>query len=251
MFWRTIDNIQYYYDSQRPELSFESNDSAPTYTEIQDREEQVVANNQEQMEEDSCPASPLSQDALHGKMAVQIADDFEIFPKGTEMTNSMSRFLTLEWQQRTTLLLSLSGRKNVRAQTKALTQTKKSSLLICTSQDGSPDVVPLNANGPGDNTGTPNRVATTFSNERDCQNIQPERFLKVDQLHAYAIIIWHLEETLADQNPPPLRLNINGEGGTGKSKLIEAITNYFASRDASHLLVKWRTQVSQPRIFKA
>ena len=72
----------------------------------------------------------------------------------------------------------------------------------------------------------------------DEEVLSPEQFLKVDQLCAFKIIVWHLEETLAGRKPPPLRLIVNGEGGTGKSKLIEAITDYFSARGATHLLVK-------------
>ncbi|KAF8546299.1 hypothetical protein OG21DRAFT_1379075, partial [Imleria badia] len=62
--------------------------------------------------------------------------------------------------------------------------------------------------------------------------------LTVDQLRAYKIITWHLDETLAGRNPLALRLIVNGEGGTGKSKLIEAVTDYFRARGAERLLIK-------------
>src|SRR5208283_5996750 len=37
-----------------------------------------------------------------------------------------------------------------------------------------------------------------------------------DQKRAFDIIIWHLDQTLLGRNPPPLRMVIYGEGGTGK-----------------------------------
>jgi len=43
--------------------------------------------------------------------------------------------------------------------------------------------------------------------------------LNNDQRRAYDIIMWHLDETLVGNNPPPLRMIIHGEGGTGKSKI--------------------------------
>ncbi|THH11044.1 hypothetical protein EW146_g8174 [Bondarzewia mesenterica] len=39
-------------------------------------------------------------------------------------------------------------------------------------------------------------------------------------------------------NPPPLRIILSGEGGTGKSKVIQTITEAFHQRGASSLLVK-------------
>ncbi|KAI6111865.1 hypothetical protein EDD16DRAFT_1485386, partial [Pisolithus croceorrhizus] len=36
----------------------------------------------------------------------------------------------------------------------------------------------------------------------------------------------------------PLRMVLHGEGGTGKSKVTRAITEYFTSRSARHLLLK-------------
>ena len=62
--------------------------------------------------------------------------------------------------------------------------------------------------------------------------------LKPDQLRAYQIINWHLEETLAGKHPPPLQMILYGEGGTGKSRVIQTVTEAFARRDASNMLVK-------------
>lgn len=62
--------------------------------------------------------------------------------------------------------------------------------------------------------------------------------LKDDQLWAHDIIMWHLDQTLAGSNLPPLQMILHGEGGTGKSKVIQTITEYFASKGAKHLLLK-------------
>lgn len=43
---------------------------------------------------------------------------------------------------------------------------------------------------------------------------------------------------LAGKNPKPLRMIIYGEGGTGKSKVIQTVTDYFASRGVSEWLLK-------------
>ena len=106
---------------------------------------------------------------------------------------------------------------------------------------GSPDVVPIESHALVRTNPHPSHAEHHIPSP-DVHHLpepfRPEEFLKVDQLRAYQIIVWHLEETLADRNPPLLHLIINGEGGTGKSRLIEAITNYFAYRGVSHYLVK-------------
>ncbi|KAJ3511695.1 hypothetical protein NLJ89_g3948 [Agrocybe chaxingu] len=62
--------------------------------------------------------------------------------------------------------------------------------------------------------------------------------LRKDQRRAYDIIAWHLDQTLAGRNPPVLRMIMQGEGGTGKSKVIQTLTETFAARGVSHMLVK-------------
>lgn len=62
--------------------------------------------------------------------------------------------------------------------------------------------------------------------------------LKPDQLRAYCIVTWHLGETLRGCNIPPLRMILYGEGGTGKSRVIQTITEAFATLGVSHMLVK-------------
>ena len=39
-------------------------------------------------------------------------------------------------------------------------------------------------------------------------------------------------------DPPPLRMIIYGEGGTGKSKVIQTITEIFIQKGAKYMLVK-------------
>ena len=62
--------------------------------------------------------------------------------------------------------------------------------------------------------------------------------LRYDQFRAYDIITGHLQETLAGRNPPPLRMLIHGEPGTGKSKVIQTTTEHFICRAAKHMLMK-------------
>ncbi|THG93156.1 hypothetical protein EW026_g8002 [Hermanssonia centrifuga] len=62
--------------------------------------------------------------------------------------------------------------------------------------------------------------------------------LKDEQFRAFDIIRWHLSETIAGNNPPPLRMILYGEGGTGKSKVIQTITQEFTFRGVESMLAK-------------
>lgn len=62
--------------------------------------------------------------------------------------------------------------------------------------------------------------------------------LNAEQYRAYDIVLWHLEQTLAGANPPPLCMVLFGEGGTGKSKVIQTITDAFAQKGAQFMLMK-------------
>ena len=62
--------------------------------------------------------------------------------------------------------------------------------------------------------------------------------LRPDQARAYGIIKWHLIQTLSSADPPPLRMILYGEGGTGKSRVIQTITEVFEARGSKHMLVK-------------
>lgn len=62
--------------------------------------------------------------------------------------------------------------------------------------------------------------------------------LKFDQFRAFDIITWHLDQTLSGNEPPPLRMILYGEGGTGKSKVIQTVTETFAQKGVKYMLVK-------------
>ncbi|KAF5389044.1 hypothetical protein D9757_004877 [Collybiopsis confluens] len=62
--------------------------------------------------------------------------------------------------------------------------------------------------------------------------------LNVDQRRAFDIVEWHLKSTMAKENIPRLRMIIYGEGGTGKSKVIQSITWMFSQRGGEEMLVK-------------
>ena len=87
-----------------------------------------------------------------------------------------------------------------------------------------------------DDAGTVNRYSD-FEVEEHVDGIDPSLLLK-DQRRAYDIIDSHLQQTLNGQNPSQLLMIIAGEGGVGKSKTIQSITENFHKRKAAHLLAK-------------
>ncbi|KAI0728096.1 hypothetical protein C8Q72DRAFT_780541, partial [Fomitopsis betulina] len=62
--------------------------------------------------------------------------------------------------------------------------------------------------------------------------------LLLDQRRAYNIITSHLDHTLAGESPRQLLMIMVGEGGTGKSRVIQTVTQYFKVRQAEDLLQK-------------
>ena len=62
--------------------------------------------------------------------------------------------------------------------------------------------------------------------------------LNDDQRRAFDIIDWHLNEMLEGKQPPQLLMMIPGEGGVGKSKLIQTMTRAFQLKGVGEWCVK-------------
>lgn len=94
------------------------------------------------------------------------------------------------------------------------------------------DVIPLTtmdlANLPSDESEAVEEALTA---------VEPDQ-LRSDQRRAYDIVKTHLDNSIDGKNPPQLLMQIQGEGGTGKSKVIQTITAYFAARGVKHTLQK-------------
>ncbi len=67
--------------------------------------------------------------------------------------------------------------------------------------------------------------------------LDPSNLLR-DQRRAYDIVTLHLDEWLKGNHTHQLRMLIHGEGGTGRSRVIQTITDYFKSRGIEYLLMK-------------
>ncbi|VDC07039.1 unnamed protein product [Peniophora sp. CBMAI 1063] len=66
----------------------------------------------------------------------------------------------------------------------------------------------------------------------DVQHLLP------DQRRAFEIISAHAKMTLAGMAPPQLLMQMHGEGGTGKSRVIQTVTEVFAALEADDRLAK-------------
>ena len=63
-------------------------------------------------------------------------------------------------------------------------------------------------------------------------------WLDPEQWAAFEMVKRHLDLTLAGKDPGLLRMITYGEGGTGKSQVIQTISRYFETRKVSDLLLK-------------
>jgi PIF1-like helicase len=91
------------------------------------------------------------------------------------------------------------------------------------------------------NPDAPEAIACLNGDSEIAENALPpvdSSQLKTDQRRAYGIVIWHLDQTLSGASPPPLRMILYGEGGTGKSKVIQTITQAFTQRGVAGMLLK-------------
>ncbi|KAK0436979.1 uncharacterized protein EV420DRAFT_1487302 [Desarmillaria tabescens] len=67
------------------------------------------------------------------------------------------------------------------------------------------------------------------------------QLLNEEQKRAHDIIESHLKAFLSGKNPRPLHMLVQGQGGTGKTVLINAISETFLYYDAENLLAKTAT----------
>lgn len=72
----------------------------------------------------------------------------------------------------------------------------------------------------------------------ECLKSIDVELLNDDQRRAFDIVNWHLMETIEGKKPPQLLMMIPGEGGVGKSKLIQTITQAFQQKEVGDWCVK-------------
>ena len=75
----------------------------------------------------------------------------------------------------------------------------------------------------------------------EAENEKGDEELNERQSIAHQIVINHLRDHLAQKNPPQRLMIVHGEGGTGKTSLLNAIAKTFDALQSSHLLAKTAT----------
>ena len=244
-----LNNIQYYHECR----SAAENDHTKTFaSHFDQREDEMINEDDEEnlpnFSNDLHDSTPLSHinlaEEAHGRLAIIIAEEAGIFPTKNSIWEiastvcvrpaQMEDFKNLEiWET----YLAEDSHRNENA---SITGTIQNSLSnnqnlprICLL----PDVQPLSSissiNTSSITTFNHNlSIQPEYSNPLDISNLNP------DQKRAYDIVLWHLYETLQNHHPPPLRMILHGEGGTGKSHVIQTITEGFRKEGVQNMLLK-------------
>jgi hypothetical protein len=242
-----LSNIQYFHSCRSAAMASRDPDdddglnekSCTDFRETEELGEDVENTNPAQSEEGLAEliASqvPLRED-LHARMAVELARAAKIFPNdssdwelsldqpvvATATGNDLSNLI--KW--RVQLAKDVQEQNSIPEFVQAVDPI-----------DGGEDVVRMDdlTVGGGDPQVSP--LSQPAVTDIVLSPAHPSE-LKADQLRAYEIIVWHLDQVLAGKNPPPLRMLLHGEGGTGKSKVIQTVTQAFVDRAVSHWLLK-------------
>ncbi|THG94148.1 hypothetical protein EW026_g7265 [Hermanssonia centrifuga] len=169
---------------------------------------------------------------LHAVAAVSIAKHHGIFvrgenawdPLGSTLSNAVGDDVSklLRWQKQLSAdKARLNGEDDSTAASSAVTECNAT--VVCAK--------------PSDAVRSTAQVSAVASSSQ-VDTAVDSAILKDDQYRAYDIMTWHLEQTLAGAEPPPLRMVLYGEGGTGKSKVIQLVTEAFEARGVGNMLVK-------------
>jgi hypothetical protein len=238
---RIVSGIQYFHDCENSAkdrrveenamLNEYNQDSENIDTGIYDTEDVIehagvlTEEYVRKIEEDTTP----TREADNGRQAVQIAKLARIFPDDTNRwqvdhvnpTNATGEDLRmlLEWK--------LQMKNDVAKQN----ETNHS---VNTNEAGTV----TNLTTPIIEHITGNNYTPDEPNSEEALQAVDVSHLTSDQYRAYDIVRSHLEQTLLGKPPPPLRMIIHGEGGTGKSRVIQTITETFAQKGVSFMLKK-------------
>lgn len=99
----------------------------------------------------------------------------------------------------------------------------------------------MNDNSPlarsGDSALDATVVPVSDLSDESLEALNPNDLLP-DQRRAYDLVTRHLDRTVAGDNPNQLLMILVGEGGTGKSRVIQTMTEYFKAKSAGDMLQK-------------
>ncbi|HEV7735880.1 MAG TPA: hypothetical protein VGO47_00665, partial [Chlamydiales bacterium] len=177
-----------------------------------------------------------TKEELNARFAIEVAKMANIFERDQEhwqaqpqvVKGTANDILQLEaWKSQL--------KADVAAQSQTNMATGEDNEWTYTQQnDIGPSVQPI---GPESVRIRENAPSAHLSAERPLAPLTAN-YLNKEQKRAHEIISWHLDQTLKQKNPPPLCMIIYGEGGTGKSRVIQTVTQTFEERGVIHWLIK-------------
>ena len=242
-----LSGIQYFHDCESAACNSRAeHESAATYSCME------VGNEEEELGEDILDtAAGLSEEGLaefiaaqtrwdeelHARLAVEKARQAGIFKKNKvewtlHQTNSISNASGDDIQKLLSWKDQMKG--DVLKQNSAMERPQE----LNATRRGEPRVELITPDNDTDvSTAETTESIERLASEAALAPVDPS-MLKPDQFRAYDIVLWHLDQTLAGCNPPPLRMILYGEGGTGKSKVIQTITEAFVQRQSHYMLLK-------------
>ena len=245
-----VSGIQYYHDCDRA-----ATESRATETDIQgfsnndadsvgyredndveyvDADEDVHDNEyelmEERLEEMIATQTPL-REQFHGQLAIEVARQAKIFP-----STETGWLVSPDNQTRNAEAGDLGWLMSWKAQMQQDVATQNTNDSMTDDNNG-----PHNDEAMVDVLDFPEQSQTKegaadgeilmLAPEAPIPCLDPVK-LNVKQHQAYDIITDHLRDTLANKNPPPLRMILYGAGGTGKSKVIQTVTDAFLKSGA-------------------
>ena len=246
-----IDNIQYYHECRN---AAQHEHAIPLENHEDDRDTDLMGN---EVMEDILPVQLLTNhedlesprkmaDEIYARLAIEIAEQTTFFPSNVDVWNIIDDNNVQRAQDR--------DFQNLKIWKEALMNDSQhddnmnsisinDSLCSRNHDDGnqnhlSPDVQLLSYLL---NNGSSSDNSCSYGVENDDSSLNPNHEIQMfndDQKRAYKIILWHLDETLQGHDLPPLRMIIYGEGGTGKSSVIQAISEGFKKRLVKNRLLK-------------
>lgn len=170
-------------------------------------------------------------DRVHGRVAVEIGESVGLFRPVDTTWRPTARTAIGDDMSR---LVGWRAALSQQAMERGAVVTE----VIPADAQRHPDVVPLDASldASVEPAGARGDVVHLES-EAAIDAINVDR-LKPDQLRAFEIINWHLGETIAGRDVPQLLMQIQGEGGTGKSLVVQTVTQVFEAKGQRGLLLK-------------
>ena len=164
------------------------------------------------------------REELHGRTAIEYAKSAKIFPEH-QMTWNLNE---ATGERRAT-----GG--DIQLLDRWKTQMQRDVTLVNDDQRFPGEEIPTESANGVEILDSTERTTTIENRESEVTVLSPEeplssasvQELNDDQYRAYNIITQHLQETLSGRDPPPLKMIICGEGGTGKSRVIQTVTEAF------------------------